>query len=80
MKVLERYSRKPRAYADSYGEMLVELEENETVEDAIKEYGGTKDGGWHVNRFDKELNEYEIYGKVYKGKLVLFKTRDRYTG
>ena len=80
MKVHFRYSRQPRAYADSYGEMLVELEENETKDEALKLYNGSKDDGWHRNIFIKELSEYEYNNKVIKGKLLLFKTHDRYTG
>jgi len=85
MKVLFRYARQPRPYADSYGEMLVKLEENETKEDALIKYNGSKDDGWHSNSFKEELSEYvevkyDGNKNVIKGRLLLFKTHDRYTG
>ena len=80
MKELVNYANQPRAYADSIGYCLVELEGNETIQDVKKEY--TSGGGWWERKYTNihEVSEYTYNKKEYKGRLVLMNTRSAYTG
>ena len=80
MKELFNYCRQPRAYADSVGKCLVELEENETIKDAREKYA-SQDGWWgtkYTNHHKVEKCNYR--DKEYKGNLVLINTQSAYTG
>jgi len=84
MKVLFDYCRQPRAYADSFGECLVLVEEGDDVEVIKAEYRKPKEWYQEKYSFSKELTEYvqDTYkGKVtHTGKLLLFRTSSAYTG
>ena len=74
MKELFNYCYQPRAYADSSGYCLVELEEGETIKDVLKEYIVPKD--WFEQQYlnAKEITEYKHKEKTYSGRLVLMNT------
>ena len=79
MKKLFNYCRQPRAYADSQGEMLIELENDETIQDVIKEYIKSEREWYETYYSDpKEVNEYVYDGVTYVGRLVLLKTHAPY--
>lgn len=74
MKELFNYCYQLRAYADSVGYCLVELEEGETIKDVLKEYIVSKE--WYEQQYlnAKEITEYKDKGKIYSGRLVLMDT------
>ena len=80
MKELFNYCSQPRAYADSIGYCLVELEENETIEDVKREY--ISGDGWWERKYTNihEVSEYTHHNKEYRGRLVLMNTKSTYTG
>lgn len=79
MKTLFSYCRQPRAYADSQGKMLIELENDETIQDVIEEYIKLEHM-WYEQYYSdpKEVNEYVYNGVAYSGRLVLLKTHQAY--
>ncbi len=79
MKIIFRDTNQPRAYADSIGSMLVELEPDENKEEVIKQLT-ENNSYWYTNIFDKELSEYLHNGKLITGRLLLFTAKDGYTG
>ena len=74
MKELFNYCYQPRAYADSSGYCLVELEEGETIKDVLKEYIVPKE--WYEQQYlsAEEITEYIDKEKTYSGRLVLMST------
>ena len=80
MKELFNYCSQPRAYADSVGHCLVEMEENETIQDVKKEYASGS--GWWERKYSsiREVSEYTHNNKEYKGRLALMNTKSAYTG
>lgn len=80
MKELFNYCSQPRAYADSVGKCLVELEENETIKD-VKEKYASQDGWWGIKYTShRNVSEYKYRDKQYVGRLVLIDTKSAYTG
>jgi len=80
MKELLNYCVQPRAYADSAGYVVVELEGNETIEDVREKY---KSGdGWWATKYGqhRETQRFIDRGKVYTGRLVVVNVRRAYTG
>lgn len=79
MKRLFSYCEQPRPYADSKGEMLIELEDNETIQDVIEKYI-KPEHAWYEQYYSepKEVNEYTYNGVTYSGRLVLLKTHRVY--
>lgn len=79
MKKLFSYCRQHRAYADSKGEMLIELENDETIQDVIEEYI-KPEHAWYEQYYSdpKEVNEYVYDDVTYSGRLVLLKTHQSY--
>jgi hypothetical protein len=90
MKELINYASQKGKYQDSYGECVVELEENETVEDVINKYiKGSGEKNWYERVYSspKEISTYtqiinlkDVKDKVYTGRLVIMNTRNTYTG
>ena len=80
MKEHFNYCRQLKAYADSVGYCLVELEGNETVEDVKKEY--TSGEGWWAKKYShhRAVESYTYRDKAYEGRLILISTRSAYTG
>ena len=77
----------PRAYVDSKGICLIELEGEETIQDVIDEYVNPKiEPGWWETIYSspRELTEYtqNLPGGniVHVGRLVLMNTTRAYTG
>lgn len=46
MKIIENYCRQPRAYADSEGLLIIELEPGDDKEAIIKQYTHKPEGWW----------------------------------
>ena len=74
MKELFNNCYQPRAYTDSSGYCLVELEEGETLKDVLKKYIVPKE--WYEQQYlnAEEITEYKHKGKTYSGRLVLMYT------
>lgn len=79
MKVLYEYLEEPRRFADVEGELLIELEENETLQDVIDKYIDKE-----VMFFEtychspKELEKHTHNGVEHTGRLVLLKITSPY--
>ena len=69
INLLFNYCYQPRAYADSSGYCLVELEEGETIKDVLKKYIVPKD--WFEQQY---LNAKEITEYKHKEKNILRET------
>lgn len=77
MKVLFRYTRQPRRYADREGFMLVELEEGDNKDEVIKDFNEKRDIV-SSNKFLREVDTYEHNGETYTGNLLLFEAIDAF--
>jgi len=85
MKVLFNYCRQPRAYADSYGVCLVELEGEETIQDVRDKFIVPKE--WWEGKYGtpKEVSTYTYHKNdgtevIYVGRLVVMDTHQVYLG
>ena len=83
MKTIIDYCVQTRRYGDSYGKCVVKLEDNETIDDVIKEYIKPKKD-WFEQKYSnpKEASEYieERYqGDIkHEGRLVIMDTHRVY--
>jgi len=77
-KIIFRYTRQLRAYADSVGSMLVLLEQDDDKDKVIEEIQADN-SYWRSNYYEKELKEYKDETYDIKGRLLLFGCRDGYT-
>lgn len=83
MKELVNYCRQERRYGSSYGECVIELEGNETIQDVIVKYVDVKREWWEVKYSNaKEITAYteKRYNGdiVHEGRLVIMDTFQEY--
>jgi hypothetical protein len=78
MKVLLDYCTQPRAYADSRGHCVIELEDGDNVSEIKARYTAKKE--WYEKRYSAPyLTDKFVYrDKTYTGKLLVFNTHRVY--
>ena len=81
MKNLYEYCRQPRAYADSIGECVIELEGSETIEDVKAKYVDVNREWWQRSYSSPVAKtSYKAKDTEFTGNLVVMTTHQAYTG
>ena len=80
MKILTNYVKQSRAYADSYGHCVIEIEDGDSVYEIIEKYVNTP-RQWYEQSYSHPVYMKEFtdsFGKKHEGNLLVFATKRSY--